>query len=928
MPRRRTVAVLLAMVVVACSTVAADAPRLSIVPVEWRATWSMPVDLDIGGTPTLDFATPLIAVSDRAVAVASRQGSVTVHDPRTGTLMRTIPAASGLPSSVSGVWIVTGTLVVSRGTRVAAGHTLSGYDLLTGVKLWQRTIIVSLQSPTQDAGLYDGPRIMATERGIVVVERSFEPLAIHALDPRTGATTARMTHPRRCHVRGAATVRSVMLLSYCLETRFQLASLDPHSLRYEWTRRLSSFPPPVDGSPGDDEPELGSPPDMDIESGADGYVYVWGGSDALFYAADGRLLSTVREAVEVTDSSRWSLPLFAGSNPTVGEEGELVLHSKWPMPAYLLSLDTVTGHLGGLPIDIPYEFASLAGATRSMAFVYSDIAKTEWISAYTLVRGLPTGPAVFGGIAPQAWPDACALLTERDLRTVGDGYRAVPLGNDRAGTRLPKPPQCNWVPSRDDAAVISLSVDWVSPSNTVARKLFAAEADDVKNSSALPPARFDPSTEGPGFLTYGVTGPNGDSGGTILTVGPVVATLHSSSRLAVRLLSTRLRDNLLTRYRPGVRATPPANTGRWSYPTDSAIATRPVVVHGVVYVGSDDGKVYALDATTGTARWSFQTGESISDELAVTGGVVYAINAAGKTVALDAAGGGKLWIRRTGASLGPVAAERRVYISTDDSEVVALDAGTGKEQWRFRPARTVLEHRLIPGVVPFGPVVAGGVVYVGGDHGMVYALDARSGAQRWRFRPVDPQARMELVVAGRVVYAFSTDGKVYALDAATGTARWSSRLGSRIFDRLVVANGIVHLGGTNGMTYALDAATGKRLWKFRAGHGGQDYEWYLAAARGVTYVSGADSKVYALDASSGATRWSFHVRGGVGSHPAVERGTLYVGGRDGTLHALDAVSGALRWSFETGGFGESTAVVSNGMVYVGSANSILYALPA
>lgn len=927
MPGHRTIAVLLAMVVVVCSTVTADSPRLPIAPIEWRAAWSMPVEWQTGGWPHYghpDFATPLVATSDVAVAVR-QQGRVTVHDARTGALRRTIPADPELPASVTGVWISAETLVVSRGTRDIADHVLSGYDLFTGAKLWQRTVIVAGFSQKEGFGWYDGPRIMVTERGVVVFEQESGPFAIHALDLRTGATTARMTHPQRCHLKGVATARSVMLLSYCVGDQFGLVSLDPHTLRYNWTRQLSSFL-----SPDGDEPELNSsPPAMDIKASADGYVYVWGGNDALFYAANGRLLSSVREAVEVTDSSRWSLPMFTGSNPTVGDDGELVLHSKWPSPAYLLSLDTVTGHLGGLPIDMPYAFASLVGATRDMAFVHSNIAKAERITAYTLVRGLPTGPAVFGGVAADAWPDACALLTDRDLRVVGDGYQAVPGGGDREGATLPKPPQCNWIPPTDEGAVISVSVDWVSPSSTGARKLFAAEVDEIKNSSGLTPSSFDPTTEGSDFLTYTVA-PHMSDGRkrvdwTILTVGPVVASLSAPSRLAVRLLSPRLRDNLLARYRPGDHAPLPASTGGWSYPTDGTVSSRPVVVNGVVYVGSGDGKVYALDASTGATRWSFQTGTSIDYDLAVTDGTVYAANSAGKTVALDAATGRQLWSRRIGAQDGPVVAERSVYIWAEDSEVVALDAATGKEQWRFRLDGAVLEDRfarLLP-----RPVVAGGVVYIGGDHGMVYALDAGSGAQRWLFRPGKPEARMELVVTRKVVYASSTDGKVYALDAATGAARWSSRLDSSIFYPLVVAGDVVYLDGrSERATYALDAHTGKRLWRFQSKGGDPHYLWSASTARGLVYVGGAGGKVYALDTSSGVARWSFPVAGGVDTGPLVKGSTLYVGG-DGTLHALDAISGAPRWSFETGSSTSDTLVVTGGMVYVGNWNGNLDALP-
>src|SRR5262249_29812300 len=52
---------------------------------------------------------------------------------------------------------------------------------------------------------------------------------------------------------------------------------------------------------------------------------------------------------------------------------------------------------------------------------------------------------------------------------------------------------------------------------------------------------------------------------------------------------------------------------KWATPTGSAISSSPVVANGVVYVGSDDHKLYAFDAATGGQRWvSAPTGNALS----------------------------------------------------------------------------------------------------------------------------------------------------------------------------------------------------------------------------------------------------------------------------------------------------------------------------
>lgn len=49
----------------------------------------------------------------------------------------------------------------------------------------------------------------------------------------------------------------------------------------------------------------------------------------------------------------------------------------------------------------------------------------------------------------------------------------------------------------------------------------------------------------------------------------------------------------------------------------------PVIAYGMVYVGSEDYKIYALNATTGALVWSYMTGDVVVSTLAVADGVVY-----------------------------------------------------------------------------------------------------------------------------------------------------------------------------------------------------------------------------------------------------------------------------------------------------------------
>src|SRR5437762_9357927 len=62
----------------------------------------------------------------------------------------------------------------------------------------------------------------------------------------------------------------------------------------------------------------------------------------------------------------------------------------------------------------------------------------------------------------------------------------------------------------------------------------------------------------------------------------------------------------------------------WRAPTEGDVVSSPAIANGVVYVGSGDGGLYALDLATGARHWRFDAGSPVSSSPAVGGGLVYA----------------------------------------------------------------------------------------------------------------------------------------------------------------------------------------------------------------------------------------------------------------------------------------------------------------
>jgi eukaryotic-like serine/threonine-protein kinase len=156
---------------------------------------------------------------------------------------------------------------------------------------------------------------------------------------------------------------------------------------------------------------------------------------------------------------------------------------------------------------------------------------------------------------------------------------------------------------------------------------------------------------------------------------------------------------------------------KWSYATGDFVGSSPAVANGVVYVGSNDHYVYALNAKTGTKLWSYVTFTGVYSSPAVANGVVYVGSDDHNVYALNAKTGAKLWSYATGRAVesSPAVANGVVYVGTNDSYVYALNAKTGTKLWRYQA------------FLVSSPAVANGVVYVGSLNNNVYAFGLKKG---------------------------------------------------------------------------------------------------------------------------------------------------------------------------------------------------------
>ncbi len=320
---------------------------------------------------------------------------------------------------------------------------------------------------------------------------------------------------------------------------------------------------------------------------------------------------------------------------------------------------------------------------------------------------------------------------------------------------------------------------------------------------------------------------------------------------------------------------------KWFFPTGARIVSSPVMKDKVVYFGSDDGNVYAVNADNGRQVWMRATRGPVSGSPAIDGESLYVMSFDGSLYALNTSNGAMRWKFAT-------AGERRF-------EAKGLHGFTPASQTYFDPFDLYLSS----------PLVVEGTVYFASGDGNMYAVDAASGEQRWKFKTGDVTHSSPAYADG-IVYFGGWDSYFYALDAKTGKEVWKFHGGE---DALIhnqvgfqsspaVVNGVVYVGCRDSNVYALDAKTGQEKWKFN-----NKGSWVItspAVAKGKVIFATSDSSLfYALDAETGKPFYEQKSKGLMFGSPAVAGNIVYQPVTTGILEARDLDTGKVIWTFTT-----------------------------
>ncbi len=336
---------------------------------------------------------------------------------------------------------------------------------------------------------------------------------------------------------------------------------------------------------------------------------------------------------------------------------------------------------------------------------------------------------------------------------------------------------------------------------------------------------------------------------------------------------------------------------KWTFTTGGKVQSSPVVVNDTLYVGSDDKKVYAINAITGEMLWSYTTGGAIETS-------------------------------------SPTIFENKLFIGSKDAHLYCLNTKTGALIWKKKGYTTAY--------VKSSPTVVYNTVFVTfqGEFNATSTIgyDVNTGNEVWRYR--DSRCNEGAITADETKVYFPTrDNVCGAADIATEIKQWDFiGVHSAASMPIVDDNGVLYVA--EHLTRLQNKDTGTPIWTTTVGANTDAKPWSTPAI-GMVDVSGTPVKsilwatikqkagkalLLSLNSSTGVINWQKEYELSFKSSPALANNVVYVGNDDMYMYAVNAANGNPIWSFKTGDIVMSSPWVDNGVVYFGSNDKNIYAI--
>ncbi|MFN2297688.1 MAG: PQQ-binding-like beta-propeller repeat protein [Anaerolineales bacterium] len=193
--------------------------------------------------------------------------------------------------------------------------------------------------------------------------------------------------------------------------------------------------------------------------------------------------------------------------------------------------------------------------------------------------------------------------------------------------------------------------------------------------------------------------------------------------------------------------------GAWKTEVDGPVRSTPLAIGERVFFGCECGDVYSVNLR-GEIKWRFHAKRAVTSSPCEANGLLYIGSVDSQLYALDIKSGWAVWRFRSNHAIisSPAIAQGIVVFGSADGRIYALDANSSKEKWHFETEDQVTGN----------PLIYQGLVFCGSVDKNLYCLELLTGKLRWKFPTGGPitggiAANEEMLVFG------STDHNLYAL---------------------------------------------------------------------------------------------------------------------------------------------------------------------
>jgi len=309
-------------------------------------------------------------------------------------------------------------------------------------------------------------------------------------------------------------------------------------------------------------------------------------------------------------------------------------------------------------------------------------------------------------------------------------------------------------------------------------------------------------------------------------------------------------------------------------PLDRGQVVRDVyLVDEALYVATQDGYVYALDAYTGVLRWLqpvTRSGYKVRRPTHLGDLVVFVTPVDIQTYDRRSGDGQSRHDLRYPPGSAIVTDGQRLFVGGLDRRLYSLELPHLFYAWRV----------VTNGPITSSPAVHGENVYVATEAGGVYACTRADKRLVWQTSVFGPVSA-DLVVTEDGVYVASRDQSLYLLFLETGEIRWRARFSGRLLEPPVVTPAVVfQYCEDDGLVAVENRVVGveERLrWRLREGRQA------LTVHEGTVYVLSRDAELLAVREVNGEVAVRIPAPGFTLGAPAVATSTVFLASPDGQL---------------------------------------------